>query len=584
VEDWQREALNKYSYAKDLTLELLPDLWLPLEFAISVRMILKIKGWTLPFMGVILGAPSSLKTQSLDLTIDYPNTFTTDEFTPASFVSHNSGKSEQELQKIDLLPRIVNKVCIFPELAPLFTSKDEDLSKNFGKIIRLLDGQGFQSDSGGQGHRGYSGQMTFVILGAAVEVPFRVYRLFGNLGQKIYFLRLPRIEKSKEQRKESAKQKNDFKTIISRIKEAVIEYLVWMDAAPGLVAKLDKDDFLRFEWNSKKEDEPEQDTALGHIVELCELLANLRGVVNTYEHSIRRNAMYDATASAEKNLNTREDLFENDFAIREDPQRAIAHLKSLAMGHAISQARNYLSSRDIPIVIKTALSSAPIARVRIFDLLLQYEGELTTSSICRELKISPHTAQRAMTELYILEIAELHSLSKYSNSELKIKLMDKFSWFLSTEFEELREGFRPGDYTKLRYRTNISGPNLEISQDAKSKTDDIEVACDGHTNEDNLTTIRNQNNLNESDSREQLHNLYNEIIIDHRAKEPRFTATSDNFSITKDYRPQSSNDIELDNNENVPERGGEICSRVTQSLEPTSNSTANIVYLDQYLV
>ena len=76
--------------------------------------------------------------------------------------------------------------------------------------------KGFSADSGAQGHRGYSGEMMLTIVGAAVEIQYRVYRMFGNLGQKIYYLRLPRVEKSREERKEASKNKR----MISKIKFA----------------------------------------------------------------------------------------------------------------------------------------------------------------------------------------------------------------------------------------------------------------------------------------------------------------------------------------------------------------------------
>ena len=41
-----------------------------------------------------------------------------------------------------------------PELSSLFTV-DVDSYKNIGIIIRLLDGDGFENDSGAHGHRGY---------------------------------------------------------------------------------------------------------------------------------------------------------------------------------------------------------------------------------------------------------------------------------------------------------------------------------------------------------------------------------------------------------------------------------------------
>lgn len=250
-DQWLATLIEKYEQLHKLTLQLLPELWLPLEFAISVKSILNIKDCTLPFMAVLLAPLSSMKTVALDWIIDYPHTFTTDEFTPSAFVSHNSGLSEEQLQQIDMLPKMVDSLCIFPELAPLFTAKDEDLQRVFGKILRILDGKGLQSDSGEQGHRGYSEEMMFTIFGAAVEIQYRVYRMFGNLGQKIYYLRLPRIENTREERKEAAKQKNDFKGKVRRIKEALFDYLMWFDvAAACAAAEIDsKSGLVKIHWN-----------------------------------------------------------------------------------------------------------------------------------------------------------------------------------------------------------------------------------------------------------------------------------------------------------------------------------------------
>jgi hypothetical protein len=175
--------------------------------------------------------------------------------------------------------------------------------------------------------------------------------------------------------------------------------------------------------------------------------------------------------------------FENDIPIIEEASRAITHLKSVAMGHAISQGRDYLTLEDIPIVIKLVLSTASIARVRIFDLLLEHKGELTTSEIVKELRISSHTAHRTMTELDALELVDKTPISTYDNDEYKIKLKEKFSWFTSDEFEKLREGFRPADYNKLKYRINITESSAEPNTEEQQRNFECDKkdACDSHT-------------------------------------------------------------------------------------------------------
>ena len=40
--------------------------------------------------------------------------------------------------------------------------------------------------------------------------------------------------------------------------------------------------------------------------------------------------------------------YDTDFPIIEDPSRAVIHLRNIAIGHAISQGRDYISPRGCP--------------------------------------------------------------------------------------------------------------------------------------------------------------------------------------------------------------------------------------------
>jgi hypothetical protein len=57
-------------------------------------------------------------------------------------------------EQIDLLLKIKNMCFLTPELAPTFAAKDDDLLQILGIMTRILDGNGYESDSGAQGHRG----------------------------------------------------------------------------------------------------------------------------------------------------------------------------------------------------------------------------------------------------------------------------------------------------------------------------------------------------------------------------------------------------------------------------------------------
>ena len=90
-------------------------------------------------------------------------------------------------------------------------------------MTRILDGHGYESDSGAHGHRGYPEEIMFVWIGAAVDVPHKVHKYLGTLGPKLYFLRLPKLKKSEDEYF-SDLCKDDFAGKIKKIDKALIDY------------------------------------------------------------------------------------------------------------------------------------------------------------------------------------------------------------------------------------------------------------------------------------------------------------------------------------------------------------------------
>jgi hypothetical protein len=137
-EEWYVKLIQHYENLQDIVDRNLPNLWHSLEFDLSILRILNIKECSLPFAGIVLGPPSSLKTVGLQLFRKAPHTFYTDNFSARSFVSHNTGISKDKLKEIDLLPKIKNKCFLTPELAPTFAAKDEDLIQTVMDMRAIL--------------------------------------------------------------------------------------------------------------------------------------------------------------------------------------------------------------------------------------------------------------------------------------------------------------------------------------------------------------------------------------------------------------------------------------------------------------
>lgn len=438
AKEWSYEQLQQeYANLKAVVLKNFPHLWNGLEFAITVKTILNIKENTLPFIGILLGPASSMKTLIIELFREYELTHYTDYFSPKSLVSHNSSLPEEALKKIDLLPKIRNKLFLTPELSPLFGSKEDELNQVIHILIRIADGHGYESDSGAKGHRGYAGDMMFSWIGAAVEIPYKVHKLLGNLGPKLYFFRLPRVEESEDAYFERRKDK--FKLKKDEIKQALYGYLQYFDLNPSIVIE-HEDDATRTIWqngngngNGSNNVDPlppkiemyedlHDENAERIIIRLALMLAHLRAIVPTWE-------TYGSQGS--------------DYAYAmpkiEDPSRAMTQMRNFAKGHALSQGRLSFGMEDIPFVIQTVMSTASTERVTIFNLLLAYNGTLGTDKICESLEVSKPTALRTMTELKVAGLVNIPYRDK-PNIEKEIKLRSKFDWFLTDEFADLSSG------------------------------------------------------------------------------------------------------------------------------------------------
>lgn len=275
------------------------------------------------------------------------------------------------------------------------------------------------------------------------------------LGPKLYFLRLSKSTgKSEDDYYEELD--DDFESKINKIRNALVEYLKYFEVCPSAEVE---NGLPKISWN----DTADEEVAVRQIIRLGQLLAHLRAVVPTRETHGTQGSDYSY-----------------DIPTIEEPGRAITQLRNLARSHALLKGRNYITSDDIPIVIKVVLSTAPIERATIFDILIAKKGSLTTSEITKSLNITVHTAHRTMTELHALGLVDGTGLTEKSNTEKKIKLKDEFSWFLSEEFQMLRKSFdseeeqqqRQEAETELEEKDPITSQKNEDVKEAEEAADE----------------------------------------------------------------------------------------------------------------
>jgi predicted transcriptional regulator len=453
LEEWQHTLVDKFHILRQTVKENMPEIWEGLVCVLSVLKILNVKGCSLPLIGILLAPPSSYKTVVISLLRVWYCAIYRDSFTPAAFVTNTmSQDSEEDLTKLDLLPQIKNHLFLTPELNTIFTAREEVVSQLLGIISRVADGEGLMTHTGAHGARGYEGPLMFTWIGAGIDIPPNVYKLLGNIGAKMYFFRLPYKEEPEDEL--LAELNEDFDVRKGRIKSALFDYLNYFDICPIMEIPIGiSPPIPKIEWDKSKDDKE----ARRIIVRLAILLSRLRCPVITWATSAEDSAGGSGNDDmGDDDIEEQRSRGELNYSVSlpENPSRASRILNNLANGHALLSGRNYVTLDDVPVVIKTALSTGPIDRVKVLSLLLAHRGKLTTPLIVRSLNVSKSTARRTMTEFKAIGIVDMAQVKLNDNNYhtqyrkvTQITLIDGFGWLLDEKFERLREGFEPQDYS-----------------------------------------------------------------------------------------------------------------------------------------
>jgi hypothetical protein len=378
----------------------------PAEVCLSVEVQLLLNDVFNPFALALVDVPSSGKTIILNFFDGLPElTYTTDNFTPAAFVSHASNVKREDLGKVDLLPRIRYRTMIFRELGSVFGAKDDDLIKSFGILTRVLDGEGLQTDSGVHGRRGYQGDYVFMFLGGTPPIAPRVFKIMGNFGSRLFFLAL-RTPDEDDEKLVAQNQGVERKTKEIACKNATTALLqtLWADNPSGIT------------WNKLGDSHD----CLLVIARCARLLSSLRGAINVW---------YDE--GSEKLSHT--------VPVIEKPNRINCLLYNLARGHAIICGRRQLEPEDLWPILDITFDSAPTIRARLFRGLIEAGGTLTTSGVEDLLRCSSPTARKEMEALSALGVVTKASEVSLTpgHPETKITLASRFEWFTSEECQIL---------------------------------------------------------------------------------------------------------------------------------------------------
>lgn len=360
-----------------------PNMWEVVEDTTSVINTLSLKDQSNPLGVNLEGAPSSEKTTILSFYYDIPSlTFKTDNFTPKSFVSHSANVPEEELAKIDLLPKIKNKCMIVSEFAPILGKRKEDLIENLSIMTRVLDGEGYESDSGVRGHRGYKGEYVFEWLSASTPLPNHVWKVMGNLGTRLLSRKIPSKNKNTTELKKQLEDTVTYKDKVKECRHYMHNFLKGIFLKNGGIRQV--------VWNKEKDNTDAYD----FIVNCALLVRLLRAPIEIWTEKTQGD----------------EPVYSYQTPVIEEPERLINLLYDLARGRALMYSRNYLILEDVLPVFRVALSSMPYDRYLLFKIIYE-TSNLNTRVIAEKLNCSERNALRIIEIMRVLGICNLTSIN-----------------------------------------------------------------------------------------------------------------------------------------------------------------------------
>ncbi len=321
--------------------------------------------------------------------------YRSDKFTPRAFVSHATNMKKKQLDEIDLLPKIENKILLTKELAPLFRGREDEIKDNFAMLIPVLDGDGFTSDTGAQGNRGYRRKILFNWIGCTTPLPPSMHQIMSQLGTRLLFYEVP-------SKPPSTQDLVDYGLLEHR-NQAEVEC---HDAVNSFILTL----------------------YAAHPIGTVPL--NTVVITPPQMHVLVRWAQFLVEARAElKHEKDGSNWVVSGVNPPEGAWKVLNYLMDLVRGHALVCGRDHADGSDLKIVSRVATSSAP-GHLRPLIRSIG-RGDIDTEQAMKLCAVSRPTAIRYLREMETLKLAngiESHRAGEVGRPSFSISLADKYEW------------------------------------------------------------------------------------------------------------------------------------------------------------
>ncbi len=395
-----------YEEVEKKVLEFLPGYQTGLKLVLAVAISSQFENAHMLWL-LLVGAPSSGKTELVRLIKDSDIAFFLDNLTQNAFIS---GERSSESNKVyDLLPLLNTKCLVIKDWTAIFSLDEKMTRKILGDLVGIYDKE-FAKFSSRRGNITYAS--SFSQLGAITPSTLNKHSSYMNMvGPRFLCYIMPEAtQKEKDNSYEIIFSGRDRSALEKEARTYTASYLKQLSQK-----SLEIEDFDRKTEN--------------YFKIASELISQCRGIVSLQAVSFR-----DENGQDVKYYDV------SDIQV-ELPWRALQQLISLSRYLAFVSAKSLVESEELQIVKDVVLSSMPADRAQALRFIKSHDGRITAKELSELSERSSKTSRRMLDELCALKVLEKTKGSGTTATDYKIS--DSFYDFIllsPSEFIEKTSG------------------------------------------------------------------------------------------------------------------------------------------------
>lgn len=374
-----------YTEVEDKVKKLLPNSQTALKLVLAVAASSSFPNPLMIWL-LLVGVPSSGKTDLVRLIKDADTTYYLDNLTQNAFIS---GERASKSNKVyDLLPLLDKKCLVIKDWTSIFSLDEKMTKKLLGDLVGIYDKE-FTKFSSRRGNIGYVS--AFSQLGCITPATLNRHTSYMNMvGPRFLCYTMPSSTlETEDQSYEQIFSNQDRSLIEKEARLYVSSYL------PQLVQKT-------------PDKKPLSKEVQEYLKTAAKLMSNCRGIVLLQAASFKSEDGEDVK------------YYEVLDVQIEQPWRAIQQLITLAKYLAFVVGKNEVGVNELAIIKEIVLSSMPADRSQALRIVKDRDGNITAKGLTESFDRSIKTSRRLLDELVALKVLEKIKGSGTIASDYKI--------------------------------------------------------------------------------------------------------------------------------------------------------------------